>query len=377
MRPISRRVRKAFLLASLVVGLLALGPVSAQAAIEHVCPSGCAFTSINAAVNDPGTNNGDTIAVDPGVYTETVQVTKDVTIQGAQHGVDARTGRTDPTQESVLNSSDGGFNVTAAGATIDGFTVQDADSAVSSIGAGIATAYSNGGNYTIVNNILTNNPIGLYLNSDATNGSSLVKHNRFVGNNQGTSASGNGIYADQGTYSVDIVENKFANQENDSILLIYGGTVSISNNTLENDATILPAFISGLTVVRNSISNSRFHGIELYEDSSIAPVTRNKVNGSQWSALRVIGGGVATVQTNSFRGSGDYGVKTDNGTIAVHNNNIVNNVTGELYNDDTAHQLNAENNYYGCKPLPTCIRTTDGAGTVDFTPWLTKSVQVK
>jgi hypothetical protein len=56
-----------------------------------VCPVGCPFTSLEAAINDPGTQDGDTIRICPGVYRTVHQpagvlVNKDLTIIGAGSG---------------------------------------------------------------------------------------------------------------------------------------------------------------------------------------------------------------------------------------------------------------------------------------------------
>src|SRR5262245_47412912 len=51
---------------------------------------GADFLTIQAAINDPGTVNGDTIQVAVGTYAENVVVNKQLTLLGAKSGVDAR-----------------------------------------------------------------------------------------------------------------------------------------------------------------------------------------------------------------------------------------------------------------------------------------------
>src|SRR6266567_1772351 len=48
------------------------------------------FASIQAAINDAGTVAGTTLQVSAGTDSEQVTVNKSVILQGAQHGVDAR-----------------------------------------------------------------------------------------------------------------------------------------------------------------------------------------------------------------------------------------------------------------------------------------------
>ena len=73
----------------LLIGIL-LGLIPAQAAHADtisVCDSGCDFTTIQAAVDDPSTVAGDVIQVFDAVHVEQgIAVTKDVTIQGQGAG---------------------------------------------------------------------------------------------------------------------------------------------------------------------------------------------------------------------------------------------------------------------------------------------------
>jgi len=81
--------------------------------------------SIQAAID--GASDGDTIVVAAGTFNESIVVSKSITLQGAQAGVDPRPsigGRTGP--ETVLDASEGSSSViriTAANVTIDGFTI--------------------------------------------------------------------------------------------------------------------------------------------------------------------------------------------------------------------------------------------------------------
>jgi len=61
-----------------VLGLLLTG--SAGAATLTVCPSGCAYSGIQTAIN--AASSGDTIQVQSGTYYENVNVTKQLTLRG-------------------------------------------------------------------------------------------------------------------------------------------------------------------------------------------------------------------------------------------------------------------------------------------------------
>jgi hypothetical protein len=107
------------------------------------------FATIQAAVNSA--TAGDTIVADADVYAETVTINKSLTLEGAQHGVDARDGRPGA-KESILSLGFGGLQLNADGITIDGFTVRNASgSNTNGLIAGGATS----NNFVLKNTILT------------------------------------------------------------------------------------------------------------------------------------------------------------------------------------------------------------------------------
>jgi hypothetical protein len=86
------------------------------------CP-GAPYSSIQAAISAPTTLPGDTIQVCRGNYPENLVLNKELTINGAQAGVDARGRMT--MNESVVTSAAGTLLTLVSGSaksTIDGFT---------------------------------------------------------------------------------------------------------------------------------------------------------------------------------------------------------------------------------------------------------------
>src|SRR5689334_14363270 len=63
------------------------------------CPT-ATFTTINAAV--AAASDGSTVQVCAGTYNESVVTSKALIFKGAQAGVDARTGRSDASAESIV-----------------------------------------------------------------------------------------------------------------------------------------------------------------------------------------------------------------------------------------------------------------------------------
>ena len=95
---------------SLIIAAILLMANFAQASVLTVCPDGCNYTSIQAAVYAAHPN--DTIEVQSGTYNESVILTKDVSFKG----IDTGTGEAIVSGDLYKN----GFN-----ATLHGFGFQD------------------------------------------------------------------------------------------------------------------------------------------------------------------------------------------------------------------------------------------------------------
>jgi len=99
---------------ALVAGALMAGPASAATTTVSVCSTGCDFTTISAAVS--AASAGDTIDVQGGTYTESVAVSKPLTIRATTPGTTVVPGP---------GYNDAGFRLQADDVTIQGFTIGD------------------------------------------------------------------------------------------------------------------------------------------------------------------------------------------------------------------------------------------------------------
>ena len=61
--------------------------------------------------------------------------------------------------------------------------------------------------------------------------------------------------------------------------------------------------------------------------------------------------------------------------MTIFDNNIYDNTLYGLANDDTAHQVDAENNYWGCTDGPGNPGCDSVYGDVDYDPWLTEATE--
>jgi parallel beta-helix repeat protein len=185
------------------------------------------FATISAAVT--AASAGDTIFVCPGVYNESVSITKSLTLLGAQNGVVANdpTVRTDPSQESIIDApvvtdpNDSAQTTatsaiaytTSVGGTVDGFTLEGGSGSDGEAFAGIMALNGSGtGSFDFANNIITGNGEGMQFSTGGTtNPTSTVSGNRFVKNNNDTTdgRSGSGIFLSNGVPNNLTITNNY------------------------------------------------------------------------------------------------------------------------------------------------------------------------
>lgn len=260
------------------------------------------FSTIQAAVN--AANTGDTIDVASGTYSESVTINKSITVDGAQAGV-AATGRSGP--ESILdatsNSGDTLFNVAANDVTINGFTVQNQTN-VNHFGAGIYIEPGYHGTQ-ILDNIVQDNVIGLFLANNSAADPAAVEGNLFQNNTQSGPAGGTDIYADQFTAGAGGVQSA----------LIQGNTFT-NSTSVENSwgigiSNTGAAPFTNISVADNNFSNAG-RGMYFYGTTN-SSITGNTITGASHYAIGAFGG--------------------DNG-FSITGNTLSNDATGLFLEDD-------------------------------------------
>ncbi|OEV07733.1 hypothetical protein AN219_31835 [Streptomyces nanshensis] len=301
----TRSVVKYLLTSGMVALLWATGlasPASAtQAVIVVGTPSAtCSnpqHATIQAAVTAAAA--GDTIRVCPGTYNESVNVTKSLVFRGARAGVDARSGRTNPAQESVVQpGASAGFTVASgvSDVTVDGFTIQN------SAADGINTL-SGGSGFTITNNIVTGNAIGINFRSPGTASTpSVIRHNRIVNNNNSLpEGGGSGVFlgGGQGTNNLSVIQNRFGGHVNADVNTqgVLGGgdpaeDLTIAGNTSTDSATFLVLInADGPRVLSNQITKNAAlpsgSAMLIDSDTDNAQVLSNIITGGQGTGIRV------------------------------------------------------------------------------------------
>lgn len=369
------------------------------------------YATIQAAV--AAASSGATIRVCAGLYPETVLVDKPLTFLGAQAGVDARTGRTQPSEESIVESSTGGFDIEAGAGnvTIDGFTIR---------GAGTPTqradgieAFHGGSGFSFLDNIITDNTYGINLASDGTV-PTLVRHNRFVSNNQTGDAGGAGVFVSNGPANdTTITENSFSGHHSAAVNTTgnssdFSHDLLITHNTSTDDASFAvmvnarsslvednvathtnpedptagsAIFVGGntdgLRINRNTITGGAASGIRVTSlfgaPSTGLRITDNTVT-SRLNGVRISGGETdGTIDTNSVAGSSNVGILIDAGNSGLqitHNtarDSAVLDCEDDSTGSGTAGTANTWTGDIGATSRPAGICTTVPALTITKT----------
>ena len=113
-----------------------------------------AFTSINSAM--AAASNGDTIEVAPGTYSETIDINKSVTLEGANAGIHPVVGTSTTASagtrvtETVLQLGMYGLKPDADNITIDGFKITNVPAGT---GNGLIATYADANHFHLTNNI--------------------------------------------------------------------------------------------------------------------------------------------------------------------------------------------------------------------------------
>jgi serralysin len=220
------------------------------------------YATIQDAID--AASDGDTILVASGTWVEDLEVNKDVTILGANHGTDGADTRV---TETIIA---GGINVTANGVTVDGVKITgDADvsalwptgvyvagnsfSLVNSILDGPTVPVNGDGNNSAIltqqvtgldvgGNLISGYAIGVYVSGGGSTGS--IHDNLFQGDGGPATGLGNGVNSE--TSHVDITDNIFDGLYSGVLNLFPSGPNDIdlndyvSGNTFTDNAAVRP-----------------------------------------------------------------------------------------------------------------------------------------
>jgi len=289
------------------------------------CATGC--KTIQFAVGDASA--GDVIKVAAGTYPESLaaalNITKTVTLCGAQAGVDARTR---VGAESIITDAFGTI-VSASNVVVDGFTFQGVTSSIFPYGLDMAQGTAG---TQVYNNIFQNNIAGIGL-ANAGPSQVLICQNLLQNNNNAGSATGSGIYTDEFVCgsaggirpctNFTITDNAFkgnvgTGSAGAAINLSYTDPIAMTNvdighNTFDMNARAILLFnVDSSTIHNNTMTNSTLAGS---------------------GDIRIFGAGAAggvdglTILSNAMSGGAGWAIRMTDGAntdIQIHLNNIAN-----------------------------------------------------
>ncbi len=338
-----------------------------------------AYTTIDDALGDA--NTGDTIVVCPGEYDQTT-ISKRVTLRGLTPNASDKSkcldSTTYPADNTALNSIVAGFTVLASHVTIKGFTLTDADNGV------LAPAgYSWAG---ITGNVIQGNTIGINLNG----ASPVADHNCIRDNNRAGSASGTGIYSDQGLTNAVISANAFVGNDAAAITLIGDGLGTVNNvrvekNTSNGDGDMISLEgVTASTITKNTSTGALGSAIYIEFANSGLTVEKNTLTAGEEAGIVFAAGGAnanLTVSKNTVSGNATYGIAAGDGGLVVSllkENSVSSNGAGGLVLDgNNAGNLIEKNKMksnggYDCVDLAGSNTWTKNKGKTSFPSGLCK-----
>ncbi len=321
-----------------------------------------AFATIQAGIG--GVTVGGTVNVNAGDYFEHVVVDKDITLLGRQAGVDARTRSATP--ESIVDGTftSAPFQFLADGITLDGFYVTNGQTTLES---GIHIGPGNSG-YSVTNNIITNNQIGIFASSD---GASSITQNLIFANNLPGAAGGAGIYTES-TVNLTIDSNEITGHTvNNPVIFAstvatgHTGLVFTRNLVHSNDFGVFAISLTDALFQQNDISTAgNATGLIIGDRSTDVDILNNTLDDN------FIG-----FRTEDFGFFGAIGTNPTSDVVARFNSLVPAPGPGNLSIRSVAGShtgiLDASANYYGVSdPLVVAGMIDDPDANVDFTPIL-------
>lgn len=289
----------------MLIMMLALQPaLPASAADIEVQPTGSLGDALDSA------SDGDTIYLQPGIYSESLAVNKTVCITGQEGAV-----------------IEGGIRILADGVLLSGITIRGSGIILSSNGSRIDGC-----------NVSGCTGSGIVITGS---GSSIVN----------SSITRNGLVGIEIWGSNNTVRRNRIDANDDCGIIVHGADNVLEGNAiLENLHDGVEIEGSSNLIAGNNVSMSRGAGIEILNMSSGNVVEGNTIHGSGECGIEVIESYENNITGNILRGNG-FGIKTERATNNLISGNTVHNSAedGIIISDEsrcnTVHKNNVSSNH--------------------------------
>ncbi len=258
-------------------------------------PAGCAsagFATIQAAIDDASVNDGDIVSVCPGSYTESVSITKEITVRS-----------TDGAATTSLTSSGIAFDVRRSAVTIEGFTVQAANAAVSASSicplSQASCGSARGSNLTIADNTIESSPLGIAWQSKID--CAVIDRNTMTANDTHID-----IEQTSGApaLSVTILLNDISGggSSGRSVRLAgLGAQLAFLGNTVDGSAgsgVVVENLAPGPAIQENNITNNAVNGVLMLPGTAGTQVLQNNIEDNGVGLRNLAPGGVVDATIN-------------------------------------------------------------------------------
>jgi parallel beta-helix repeat protein len=312
-----------------MLGLLLAG--SANAANLSVCSAGCAYSSLQDAIDNASI--GDTILVQSGTYNENVNVNKQLTLRGIGNPVVKSVGSDSAIKLSANGIRLEGFDVTGASYPGEGIEITSNDNTLVENNAydndnnGISLFQS--GNNTLIGNNAYNNG---YSGRNGKYGSGISFssscNNTLIGNNVNYNKN-DGISFSSSCNNTLIGNNATSNNDFGITFFSSLNNTLRGNNASNNGNGIILSSSGNNTLIGNNANSNNGIGISLSSSGN------NSLGGNNASNNNRIGISLASSSDNMLSGnnasSNDYGISMDFSGDNLIYNNIFNNTNNVLF----------------------------------------------
>jgi len=278
---------------------LPLSSVQPLSTIINVCPSGCPYSSIQAAIN--AANNGDTINVSADTYYENIIVNKSVNLRGQN-------------ANTIINAS----NPTQAAVRIYNNYVNMTGFKVVNVTGGQSIYYDaiyvNGSYVNISGNIIDDAYEGLFVVSSS---------NSIFSNNTIKNVNDTAIYLEN-SYNNVIADNIVIENYYTAVYLYQSNNTNVSNNNIISNggAGIRIEYTNNTFVINNSVKNNAYDGFKLYYAYNNF-IENNTIANNGYSGIIV-----SDSNNNTFIGNKIYSNLNDMSLGISSGNKFVKNILG-------------------------------------------------